>query len=93
MLTGVIPNIIYKIIETRKPKEDLSKTTIEAADTSLEMMTEVNKQLRDHNLDITSKLAGANAKILVLTNILLNICSLEIVPNDIREDIRKSLGV
>jgi hypothetical protein len=35
---ATLPNLIIKWVETRKPKEDLGKTTIEAADISFDML-------------------------------------------------------
>jgi len=42
---ATIPNLIIKWIESRKPKEELGKSTIEAADLSLDMLIEtINSQ-------------------------------------------------
>jgi hypothetical protein len=78
-------NLFIKFVETRKPKEEIQKTVLEAADISLELLKDTLIVINDQNKKLISSNDTKDAIILELT---IKIKSLDMNIEKLEKEVR-----
>jgi hypothetical protein len=93
-LVGLIPNIILKLLDKQKPKEDMIKTTIEAADLSMDMMKASMANEEKQKELCLIKLEKANKKLNELYAIIFTIMNSKevVIPDELKKELLECLN-
>lgn len=85
LLVAVLPNILLKIVEKVKTPQEKEKGELEAADLSVDTLTEALKEMREHNKFLEDKLSSKRSEITVQNKMIydINILNSELAKQNI----------
>lgn len=73
VLIAVLPNILLKFIDKVKSPQEKTKGELEAADLSVDTLTEALKEMREHNKFLEDKLSTKRSEITVQNKMIYDI--------------------
>lgn len=85
VLIAVLPNILLKFIDKVKSPQEKTKGELEAADLSVDTLTEALKEMREHNKFLEDKLSTKRSEITVQNKMIydINILNSELAKQNI----------